>query len=263
VRTRAELLSDPLNRTYRYPAARALFRLLGWLPITPNQVTLVHTLVGIAAAMLIALGRHLLLAFVLLELRMILDCYDGVLARAKRLSSPRGRALDELGDAIAYEAIVLAIGWRVAHTASVPLGIALFVGLGVTGAICAHAYDFYKRRLTGILNGEPDPVARELAEKRAAIARGGAPWIVRFGAWFDGWQVRLFEPRAPLAVDARERSGALVAIVSLLSWDNALAILHVGVATDRLAALSCAAIAWGVVLLALTLLFARRALEAS
>ena len=38
----------------------------------------------------------LVLAFFLCEVRMILDCFDGVLARARGTSSPFGRALDEI-----------------------------------------------------------------------------------------------------------------------------------------------------------------------
>src|SRR6188472_389351 len=77
--------TDPPNRFYRYPAARGLLPILGrisWL--TPNHVTYVHIIAGLAASALVAFteGRSwLLLAFVLCEARMILDCFDGVLAR--------------------------------------------------------------------------------------------------------------------------------------------------------------------------------------
>jgi phosphatidylglycerophosphate synthase len=257
-------LGDPLNRLYRYPAANLTLKLFGWLPLRPNHVTLIHTLVGVGASVLVAFGSgvELVVAFFLLELRMVLDCYDGVLARHKQLSSPRGRALDELGDGVAYLAFVSAMSIRAAREIDIPVALGLFVVMMVLGALSAHGCDFFKRRLTGLLRGEPDAVAAELARKKALVARGESRWLDRFGVWFDGWQVRLFEPSKKDAEPSASHPvmWKLVLAVSLLSWDNALALLHVGVLTSRIFEACAIAIGYGLVLGTTTILLSRRVL---
>lgn len=127
---------DPLNQHVRYPVARAFVRAIDKTPIHPNHVTLAALLVGLTGSYLVTRGLWIP-AFLLLELRMTLDCVDGELARTKKLSSARGRMFDELGDAVAYVAFVVAIGIRL-HDWRLPLGLL------VVGTLCALAHDFYK-----------------------------------------------------------------------------------------------------------------------
>ncbi|HEY8075548.1 MAG TPA: CDP-alcohol phosphatidyltransferase family protein [Labilithrix sp.] len=230
----------------------------------PDHVTFFHTAIGLAAGAMVGFGSRgwLYVAFGLFELRMILDCYDGVLARAKKLSSARGRALDELGDAIAYMALVTGMAVRTFREGSAPLAIAIFFLMGSLGAMAAHGCDFYKRRLTALLRGEPNAVAAELARKKALVASGTSRWLDRFGVWFDGWQFRLFEPSVKQSEPAPSHvtMPKLVLAVSLLSWDNALAILHVGVLTAHVVVACAIAVGYGLVLGTTTILLARRVL---
>ena len=168
-----ESMTDPLNRFYRYPAARALLPVLGrieWL--TPNHITYVHTMFGLAAAALVAWTQspfYLVVAFFFLEIRMVLDCFDGVLARATGKSSPFGRALDEIADTIATITLTIAtthrlsLGFRGVFLASLMLGV---------GGLCANSWDFYKSKITSCLNDGRDRVIEELDEKKAIIAKG-------------------------------------------------------------------------------------------
>jgi hypothetical protein len=69
------------------------------LPITPNQVTLISTLCGVAGGIMLMLPSPALTpAAILLYLKDILDSVDGQLARATRQFSRRGRFWDSLGD---------------------------------------------------------------------------------------------------------------------------------------------------------------------
>jgi phosphatidylglycerophosphate synthase len=271
----AVYLDDPLNRWYRYPAARALYKVAGRLPLRPDHVTYIHTTIGVLGAALVAYGSRAALAsaFVLLEIRMVLDCYDGVLAREKKLSSPRGRTLDELGDAVAF--IALCAGMTVHLYRLRPftstLGMVLFGALLLaTGAMSGHAYDFYKRRLGSALKEGRDAIAEELEQKLAIVRRGGAPWITRFGIWFDRWQVRLYEPRyaggdAVGAVVGRAHSPGLrflVHLIGILSWDNALALLHVGLLFGFVLEVQLVALGYGFVLFTAALVTMRRVLGA-
>ena len=261
-RALAEHLDDPLNRYYRYPAARGLLRIAGGLPLRPDHITYLHTTIGVLGAAVMAVGTTrsaMLLSFVLLEVRMVLDCYDGVLARAKKLSSPRGRTLDELGDAVGYIAICIGMNIHLhrAHPSTPP---ALFVLLGMVvlaaGAMSGHAYDFYKRRLGSALKDGRDAIAEELEQKHELVRAGGAKWITRFGIWFDRWQVRLYEPQysggdAVGTVLARSQGMGvrfLVKLIGFMSWDNVLGMISLGVLLDRVLEVELVALAYGIVM---------------
>lgn len=68
-------------------------------PVTPNQLTFVSIIVGIAAGLLWTHGSHLgfIIGAVLFQLMYLLDCVDGELARYKNMSSPKGAYLDFVG----------------------------------------------------------------------------------------------------------------------------------------------------------------------
>ncbi|MDB4943455.1 MAG: hypothetical protein JWP97_2989 [Labilithrix sp.] len=271
-RALAENLSDPLNRYYRYPAARALLHVIGSLPLRPDHITYIHTLCGITAAVLVGAGDRagLVAAFFLCELRMVLDCYDGVLARAKKLSSPRGRTIDELGDAVAYVAItagMCAHVYRTRHELSLGGTIAFGALLIAWGGMSGHAYDFYNRRLGAALKDGRDAIKDELDAKLAIVDAGNAPWITRFGIWFDRWQVRLYTPTvqgnaAQRVIERANTAGmrGLVRIVSLLSWDNVLTVLTVGILLDRVYEVQLFAIGYGLFMFTLARLMIGRVL---
>ncbi len=258
----AENLDDPLNRYYRYPAARGLLRIAGGLPFRPDHITYLHTTFGVIGAAILAFSTTrtaLVLSFLLLEIRMILDCYDGVLARAKKLSSPRGRTLDELGDAVAYVAICIGMNVHVARThPDFPTELVAAFGVIVilAGAMSGHAYDFYKRRLGSALKEGRDSIAEELEQKHELVRSGRAKWITRFGIWFDRWQVSLYEPRyaagnpVTTVLERAHRKGVrfLVKLIGFISWDNVLGMISIGVLLDRVLEVQLFALAYGAIM---------------
>jgi phosphatidylglycerophosphate synthase len=224
-----ERLADPLNRAVRYPIARALARVV--VPRTRVQadhVTLAHLACGLAAAALVARGVTGLLPWALLELRMVLDCLDGVVARARSTSSPRGRAKDEMADATGFLGLVTAIALRT-H--------AWWLGLGLValGAVAAAGYAVLKRRLL-------DQPLEQTADPLLAVTRFG-----------DRAASRIFWP------SPRRADRAYVVAVSLLSPDNALPLLHLGVLTGALMLGEAAAVGYFALAAASVLALGRRA----
>ncbi|HST83235.1 MAG TPA: CDP-alcohol phosphatidyltransferase family protein [Kineosporiaceae bacterium] len=79
-----------------------------WLMITAAAASAIATTwVGLAGAVLAAL---------LVQLQMLLDCSDGEVARWRGTSSPVGVYLDRVGHYVAECGIALALGIRVAHS---------------------------------------------------------------------------------------------------------------------------------------------------
>ncbi len=80
------------------------------LGLTPNQISTIGFLVGIAAAFTVAAG-HLLAGLLLLALSQIIDGLDGGVARKYNLQSKRGQALEVIYDRTDELAIFLALAY--------------------------------------------------------------------------------------------------------------------------------------------------------
>ena len=88
--------------------AQRAARLIGRLPITPNQVTVAGTALTFAAATLAALG-YLLEAGLVLAISGTFDILDGALARATKRSYPYGAFLDSTFDRYSEGAVYIGI----------------------------------------------------------------------------------------------------------------------------------------------------------
>ncbi len=92
-----------------------LTRLFVGTPITPNGVTWLFILAGVAAAAVLAIDSvwAAVAAVVLIQLQILLDCSDGELARWRQQSSPVGIYLDRFGHWVTEAALPIALGVRV------------------------------------------------------------------------------------------------------------------------------------------------------
>ncbi len=171
-------LEDPVSRFFRYPLARLLVRGLVRTSITPDQITLIQPFLAAVAAWLIVSDARwrLVLAAVIFEVRSILDCVDGTLARAKKLTSPWGHAIDGLADWLSVLLLYAGIGLHFqAHPPPAPwsspavtrcvLGAAL-----LQGAVRSFASDHYKQQYAAIFGG--DGAAGGETSGHAASPRG-------------------------------------------------------------------------------------------
>jgi phosphatidylglycerophosphate synthase len=98
----------------------AVFRPLGFLcvkmflpfPVTPNQVSIMAMIFGIAAGFFLARGSQFafLMGGMLYGLSNILDCCDGMLARIKKNGTATGRIVDGVVDYITGGAVLIGLG---------------------------------------------------------------------------------------------------------------------------------------------------------
>jgi phosphatidylglycerophosphate synthase len=118
-------------------AMRVLPLLLRVRRATPNAVTGVAFVVGLASILLFATG-HLVAGAVLYETRFVLDCLDGKIARVRRLSSSAGAMFDRVADLLTIPAVYATIGWWLAARGHLPARLAL---LPAFGAVLVAAVD--------------------------------------------------------------------------------------------------------------------------
>ena len=90
------LIDGLINWRFSMPVTR----LLSSTRVTPNQITLVSFLTGLAGSALLLGGTHLTLALggVLIQVQSILDSCDGELARLRFQGSKLGQWLDNVSD---------------------------------------------------------------------------------------------------------------------------------------------------------------------
>jgi phosphatidylglycerophosphate synthase len=132
------LIDCLFNRSVGRPLSKLLVR----TSISPNQVSLVSILIGIAAAWFFARGDFLTGALIF-QLCAIIDCVDGDLARALFKQSRLGKWLDLGGDQVVHFSVFAAIGIGVARTdPSVPalaLGASAALGVLLSFAVIVRA----------------------------------------------------------------------------------------------------------------------------
>lgn len=171
-----ELVDEVIHR----PLARRVVQLLIPTPITPNQVTLLSALVGIAGGVALAIGAHhrswTLGAGLLLFASVVLDCCDGQLARARKISSTTGAILDGIAD----YAVGLTLGVCGAYYMVTVHGSAWYWLLGLAGiassavqsALFDHAKTRYIARVSGGYAEREEDVDKVGRDRAAAKAEG-------------------------------------------------------------------------------------------
>lgn len=105
-----------IKEFHRYIGDRVA-RILAPTFITPTQITIMRFLIGVLAAVLIALNneyRTLVLAAIGLYMFSMLDAVDGSLAKIKKNGTFLGSWLDRQADGLVFFLIFLGIGLRVA-----------------------------------------------------------------------------------------------------------------------------------------------------
>lgn len=186
------------------PLANATVALLARTRVEPWQVVAVHTVIGLAAAALVATWNPAawLAAAVLLQLKTVLDNADGGLARATGRITEFGRYFDTVCDLLVNVALFLALARH-----GPPSG-ALVALIVVTLALTA---DFNAERRYKLTHGARAP---------GAAPPGAWPWALtlvrgayrlvlapqdRAYAAFDTWLFRTATGKAWATADADER----------------------------------------------------------
>lgn len=145
--TGAPPLDVAANQTYAHLVARWFVRPLIGTRVRPNHLTLLRAVVGLAAAMSLALGsdRADLVGGLLWIVACLLDRADGELARMANLRSELGKRLDFYADLILDAAWFLGAGIGLGHGSLGSLGVFLGVLCCVSMVVVQWAGELYER----------------------------------------------------------------------------------------------------------------------
>ena len=165
------------------PVDLYLYRPLGFLAarffnrvsVTPNQVTLLSMLFGIAAGVLYSHGRPGMtaLAGLCFFIANAFDCADGQLARLSGIASPTGRILDGAADYVTGIATTLGIAIGYAGTFHpAPLWWGLVAFATVSNVFQSVWVDTYRHRFLAEASGRSNDVEEEYDLYRAYLRKG-------------------------------------------------------------------------------------------
>lgn len=137
------------------------------LPITPNQLSILSMVAGIAAGIFYAQGDRSSFIYggLFYALAHILDCMDGMVARLKKNGSLLGRIIDGWADYIT--AIAVYIGLLIGlHNGSIYLPFSspwfLMVPAAVSLAVHCIVVDFYRHEFLAHGLGKANPIRRDM-----------------------------------------------------------------------------------------------------
>ncbi len=184
-------LVEPINRYAHIPMAAILVKPLKHTPITPNQVTLISVLFGLAAAWEFSLGnlKGLVTGGVLFEISLVLDCVDGQLARAKNMASDLGRLIDGIGGYIANLGVVVGIGLGFPETTIT------LIALTIMTILRAIAYDYCKQAMTTRIQDGEDWAQNEQNKIEAQMKSSPSGLLTLYHAYLR-FQRMVFEKRS-------------------------------------------------------------------
>ncbi|MET0386064.1 MAG: CDP-alcohol phosphatidyltransferase family protein [Polyangiales bacterium] len=177
-------VEDPVNLWVHRPLAYAIVALIYRTAITPNQITLLALLVGGGAGVLFLVGTKtaMLLGGLCLWSSAILDGADGILARAKRMFSDVGRAIDGAADGLVGALTVLPAFYHIWITRHSLVDLAVMPIALLTALVHVYSFDYYKeaflQHTSPSWNGTPERLS-EIARRVERLRAEGAPWYAR------------------------------------------------------------------------------------
>ncbi len=195
-------VEEPIDVWVHRPLAYVLAKVLYPTPVSPNLVTFVSILFGLAAgiALFSSFSGHMLLAGACIFTSAIFDCADGMLARMRKSSSAFGRMLDGVADLVGISAMVSGgtwVIWTKFSTESPLIGavaVVLAIATIVTGSFHTGMYDHYKNvylRFTSASFKEGEDYWAALERKRDHGKQGN--FLAR-----SAWPIYLFYLKSQL-----------------------------------------------------------------
>lgn len=192
------LMTDFPNKFIYYPLANLFFIPIKYTPITPTQVTIVHTIMAFVGAWFLSRGTDtdLWIAFAIYQLRAVLDCLDGTIARRKNMSSELGRNLDMLGDTIGF--LCLTTGFyfyfRINNQYSILETIGILLANTAVSGVMAQGTDHYRRKFSAAIREQKDIIVEEITKKYRVISSGEGTFLTWFSYLNDWFQILVFNP---------------------------------------------------------------------
>lgn len=207
-----------VDKYFNRPIGRPLSRILVCTPISPNQVSVASTVIGLVGAWFLSRGGHFeaILGAALFQVSAIVDCVDGDVARMAFKESPMGKWLDIVGDQVVHAAIFIGIGLGLARAgvdapvgwlaASAVLGAGISFGVILRGMLGSATKS--SRRLQAFIDGATNRDFSVLVLALAMFQRlEWFLWMAAIGSHFFWMTALVLQRMAGSRVEPEEERG--------------------------------------------------------
>ena len=111
-------IEQPLHLYFFRSIAFVVVKLFYRFPLTPNQISFLSMIAGIAGGIFFFFGdsKSFLYGGLLCGFAYVLDCVDGMIARLKKTGTPYGRIIDGVGDYVNSVAVFTGFGIGLARS---------------------------------------------------------------------------------------------------------------------------------------------------
>ncbi|HKO08246.1 MAG TPA: CDP-alcohol phosphatidyltransferase family protein [Alphaproteobacteria bacterium] len=212
-----------MARHVERPVSLAISRLLAASAVTPNEITLISVVIGLAGApfFLSPLGRWQTVGALLLLAHSILDGCDGELARLRFQETRWGGLLDFWGDNVVHSAVFacMAGGWSLSDGGLLPVLLGVSAVLGTLGSASFVYWRLLRPKAAAgpLFTSVARAPARPLARLLDTLCRRDFFYLILVFALFGraNWFLLLTGLGAPifffsvLFLDLRERSARI------------------------------------------------------
>ena len=228
-------VEEPLDLILYRPVAFLLAKVAARTPITPNHITILSLLSGLAAAYVFAQWTPASLRWggLLVAAANIFDCADGQLARMKKRGSSFGRLADGASDWTMGIAVFTALGLGLSRQMGAMPAWVLVCATGLSTGIHSGVFDFVQleylsavRAQKLFLLGELDRINAELSQpglRAMNLTRHGGLLVYR--SYLTAQQRLLLRSRKSTAIAPEDYRSANV---RAMRWWTLL-----GSSTDR------------------------------
>lgn len=185
---------------YRPTAARAVDALIK-TPVTPNQITLISTIVGLIGsfAMLEGSYRWIVGGLFAIQVSILIDCMDGQLARAKKMTSEWGDIFDHTSDDMSLVVTTAVLGALLAREQPASSVAVQIIAAFASLLFVTTSQYYYHSEYSALRRGEaPNKLDRDIA--RITMRYHERPWSPGHAAqkcllgyfWFRMNVIRVF-----------------------------------------------------------------------
>jgi len=190
-------VEEPIDTWFHRPIAAILVDLLYHTPISPNQLTAISGICGIAAGICLALADRNSVWLVgiaggFIFLSVIFDCCDGQLANLKGEASLAGRALDGGVDAVVITSVMFGFFVFLVNLGYEPVSTFGFgFAAGYSWRRQAEGFDFAKQRFIANTSSAPLrnslPTLEEIKAERQRVLGDGQYTMAFFVSVFEAY----------------------------------------------------------------------------
>ncbi len=255
------------------PVSFALVKAVYNTNITPNHLSIIALIFGMAAGVLYATGNifYAYIGAACYFLCNTFDCADGQLARLKHNGTNLGRAVDGFVDYIASVVIYLALFSYMGITSGnwwLAIGLAVFGGLST--AIQSFYFDFYRNLYLHHVYGYVNDISSELiefeAEKEKIKNKKGAfieRILINNYLAYSRLQAKLMKTDFQIVATPDEFKKVNKPLLRLWSWNGStthIFLLIVCTILNKIELYLYITIIWGNLLLIVTYLIQKNAL---